>query len=324
MVSKIKVAFALLLVTLVSFARATSDDEVMLDFPAFHTLAAAPRRYLRSSESMITTHEGNGEERMSLHEYFAKLLPKKETKPLDSEMMMSFTKKSDEANALKEESQKVKMLQDKSKNKLSFYEVLKKWWASIINWILRKDAEVKRLVKNVNEITDKDEINRITSILYDKHMQRWYNMRRSAEDIHHLLGLKNGVELLKSPLLHTWVDYSFFIGRNFPYLDTIKVFEEKFGDDILVAKMFENLKEAHDMKMSAGWQRFETEFLQKWLEQEHDLQQFQKGLLEAGFSKKRVKYFVKEYKKFHPNVEARKWPVEPNVSDAAGHGHGRV
>ncbi|UIZ25178.1 hypothetical protein KXD40_009087 [Peronospora effusa] len=90
MASKVKVAIVVILVTLVPTSRATSDDEVMLHFPAVDTPNAAPvwpSRYLRSTESLTTTNEGNGEERAAMPEFLAKLGRKKtdaDTLPLIS------------------------------------------------------------------------------------------------------------------------------------------------------------------------------------------------------------------------------------------------
>ena len=105
MVSKIKVAFALLLVTIVPVARATSDDEVVLNFPALDTLTAATSRYLKSTESMITTNEGNSEERANLNMIISEVV-----EPLESEMMPLLTKESEEVKMRRDESEDLKML----------------------------------------------------------------------------------------------------------------------------------------------------------------------------------------------------------------------
>ncbi|CAI5722365.1 unnamed protein product [Peronospora destructor] len=316
MASKVKVAIVLILLTLVPTAKATADNKVMLDVPAFDTLNAAPvwtSRYLWSTDS--TTDEGNGEERAIPPEMAAEVGwvkgHVKLTVPLamtESETVLPKTE-SEVVNALKEESEKVKVPKEKSKDKLSVYDAIRKWWASAVNYILRKDNEVKLLVKNVNDI---DDVSSITKILEEKHFQRWFNMRRSAEDIHNLLGLPKGPALLESLLVWIWLDYTIWIGRmSKNSMDTISVFEKMFGSSIMVAKMFKNVKRVKNFAMYNHVARLRKQFLSDWLMREHEWQQLRLDLEKAGFTEMKILYFEQIHKQYHAVPKAPE-------------GHGRV
>ncbi|CAI5728587.1 unnamed protein product [Peronospora destructor] len=276
-------------------------------------------RYLWSTESLTTTDEGNGEERGFVPEMAAEVgRVKRHAKIVPLAMEESETvllkKESEVVNALKEESEKVKVPKEKSKDKLSYMEAIKKWWASAVNSILRKDNEVKLLVKNVNDI---DDASSITKILEEKHFQRWFNMRRSAEDIHNLLGLpKEGPALLESPLVWVWLDYVTWIGVTSKNpMGTISVFEKMFGSSIVVAKMFEDVKKVKEFGMYNHMMRLRQRFLSVWLKREHDWQQLRLDLTNAKFAEKKILYFEQIYNHNHYHAE----PTAPEVP-----GHGRV
>ncbi|CAH0485818.1 unnamed protein product [Peronospora farinosa] len=201
MAFKVKVAIVLILVTLVSSSRATSDDDVILYFPASDTLNAAPgwpNRYLRSTEYLTTTNEGNGEERGVMPEILTKMGWEKwhvDTLPL-----------------ILKESEAVPLTRKVSGMKLRISKVLKKWWASVMNYILRKDDEVKHLVQN-----------------------------RSPEDIHKLLGLPKGPALFESPLVWIWLEYTIRVGKE-KSVDTMSSLKKILESDDAVEKMFKGVR----------------------------------------------------------------------------------
>ncbi|RQM10804.1 hypothetical protein DD237_008383 [Peronospora effusa] len=233
MASKVKVAIVLILVTLVSSSRATSDDDVMLYFPASDTPNAAPgwpNRYLRSTESLTTTNEGNGEERKVMPEILTKMGWEKwhvDTLPL-----------------ILKESEAVPLTRKVSGMKLRIFKALKKWWASVMNYILRKDDEVKRLVQNVNN----DDIKLITTTLKEKYFQRSLDMQRSPEDIHKLLGLPKGPALLESPLVWIWLEYTIKIGKE-KSVDTMSSLKKILESDDAVEKMFKGVRKRKNFGM---------------------------------------------------------------------------
>ncbi|UIZ25263.1 hypothetical protein KXD40_009083 [Peronospora effusa] len=312
MASKVKVAIVLFLVMLVPTSKATSDDEVMLYFPAVDTPNAASgwsSRYLRSTESLTTTNEGNGEERAAIPESFAKL--KGYLDPVTVAKEGDTMPLSKESDALNEGSKKMNVPMEKLKNA---YKVYKKWWATAMNSILRKDDEVKHLVQNVNN----DDIEPISKILETKHFQRWYNMQRSAEDIHDLLGLPKGPALLESPLVWVWLDYTIWVGRNKKPEETIELLEKMFGSNVVVAKMFQDVSGVSTFEMKNHAAMLSDQFLNYWLKPEHDLGQLRTKLTHAGFTKERIAYYEKIYNQYHPAPKAPEGPKAPESSEVSG------
>ncbi|CAH0485811.1 unnamed protein product [Peronospora farinosa] len=213
-----KVAIVLILVTLVPTSRATSDDEVMLYFPASNTLNAAPvwpRRYLRSTESLTMTNEGNAEERGMGLELFAKLGKKK----TNADTLPLLMDTSETEQLIPKESEEVKMPEKESKNSLLIGSQVFK--LSRADSISTKDNKVKKLV----ETESNKDIKSIITTLEKEYYWQWYNEKRPAEEIHELLGLPTGPALLNSPLVWFWLDYTIWVGKE-NMMKTVNLFKE--------------------------------------------------------------------------------------------------
>ena len=293
MVSKIKVAFALLLVTIVPVARATSDDEVVLTFPALDTLTAATSRYLKSTESMITTNEGNSEERANLNMMIGKVV-----EPLESEMMPLLTKESEEVKMRRDESEDLKMLWDESKNIPRVSEALWKWKDIFEVW--RKDSEVEQLIKDINGIEDQHEINEIVDTVENKYFDWWLEIDKSADDIFRLLGLEGSPDLVKEPLLRVWMHYAARIEQSnqnpTAFLDRLaKKFGEKLANEIMV-KVYGNTKNAESMLIKQLYRELLKEGAAKVNSNE-----FAKRLESNGITDSAIAYWVKIFKLIHPD-----------------------
>ncbi|CAI5731185.1 unnamed protein product [Peronospora farinosa] len=264
MASKVQVAIVLILATLVPIGRVTSNADVMLHFPAIDTPNATPgwpNRYLRSTESLTTTNESNAEERGFWSEFVAK---------------MEWGKRNvDILPLVKEESETVPLITKENEK-----------------FILREDDEVKRLVKKM------DNIKSVTTILKEKYFQRWVDVRRSAEEIHNLLGLPIGPALLESPLVWIWLDYVICIKRTSNFEEPIAFFVKMFGNNIEVAKMFEGAEKVF-MDKDHGLGRLKEEFLLQWLKYETDWDNLLTNLELAGFTNDKILYYKTLYDQFN-------------------------
>ncbi|CAH0485816.1 unnamed protein product [Peronospora farinosa] len=288
MASKVQVAIVLILATLVPIGRVTSNADVMLHFPAIDTPNATPgwpNRYLRSTESLTTTNESNAEERGFWSEFVAKM----EWGKRNVDILPLVKEESETVPLITKENEKVKASEKKRKNILSDNQALK---TSQKKFILREDDEVKRLVKKM------DNIKSVTTILKEKYFQRWVDVRRSAEEIHNLLGLPIGPALLESPLVWIWLDYVICIKRTSNFEEPIAFFVKMFGNNIEVAKMFEGAEKVF-MDKDHGLGRLKEEFLLQWLKYETDWDNLLTNLELAGFTNDKILYYKTLYDQFN-------------------------